>query len=462
MGINLQKPERGRGGRKPQAPLPRPQGPDWAIPALLAVFLALVLLGIGSELRHPWADQQRAVRLALSQNAFVRRASPLGWYLVIMHDAGIRPKEVKAPWVPSGVDYGNTRVPQTPRPPQLTLTWQYRPKHLDAVPPGVTVLSPTWFYVEKDKGGAAVVNDIGSLLDGKVSGWDPAQYIKTAHDGGAKVWASVVSFDPDLSKLLVNDAAQQAAFLTKLAGYVATLGLDGINFDFEDMDPADKQKYTALVAATKGALPAGTVLSVDVTVPLKTEDPKNWWQCYDRASLGKAADYVAVMAYDNPDLEPIAAIDWVADKMRLILDQVPENKLLMGIPFFGVEYQFDVPKDVVLKELPELTKAKARKTITPETITQLVDTQAYGSGKSKVEVQYWLDSGTWQRTSAMTSYAFVDKANVLHMIYCEDAPSMQAKGALLTYNALAGAAVWRMDFATDELWMALSKGMATR
>ena len=461
MGINLQKPEKGKRGRQRQTQTLAPKGPDWAIPALLVMLLALILLGLSASLGQPWANHQRAVRLALSQNTTVKFASPLGWYLGAMHRAGFRPREVKSPWVSTGVDYGNTRVPQTARAEQLTLAWQYRPKRLEAVPQGVNVLSPTWFYVEKAEDGTAVVNDLANLLEGKVNGWDPAQYVQTAHAGGAQVWGAVVSFDPDLSKLIVTNAAQQEAFIGKLAAFVLALGLDGINFDFEKMDPADKEKFTALIAATKAALP-NTVISVDVTVPLQREDPKNWWQCYDRAGLGRAADYVAVMAYDNPALEPVAAIDWVAAKMKMMLDQVPDDRLLMGIPFFGVEYQFDVPEGVELKELPELAKSKARKTMTPATVAQLLQEEAYGSGKNKVEVDYWLDAGTWQQEEAMTRYAFVDKTNVLHVIYCDDAKSIQAKGELLTFNGLAGAAVWRMEFGNEALWTALSRGMATR
>jgi spore germination protein YaaH len=462
MGINVQKPEPNKRGRQKQAQALMPKGPDWAVPAMIAMMVALVLLGIGAGLGQSWANNQKAVRQALTTNSFVRHASPLGWYLLVLREGGLRPKEVRSPWVANGMDYGNTRVPQTPRPAQLTLAWQYRPKKLDTVPPGVNVLSPTWFYVEEDGNGNVVVNDIGSLAEGKVNGWDPAQYIQTAHAGGAKVWASVVSFDPDLSRIIVNDATQQAAFIQKLAAAVQSLGLDGINFDFEKMDPADKEKFTALIAATKQAMPANSMISVDVTVPLATEDPKNWWQCYDRKGLGVAADYVCVMAYDNPDLEPVAAIGWVQDKMRMVLDQVPENKLLMGIPFFGVEYQFSIPEGVVLKDLPELTKSKTRKTITPSTVTQLLSDGTYGSGKSKVEVQYWLDNGTWQQQSAMTRYAFVDQGNLLHVFYCDDDKSVEAKGKLLTRNAIAGAAVWRMEFGTDAMWAALSRGMATR
>ena len=462
MGINLQKPQRDRKGRKPAIQNVTPKGPDWAVPAFAAVLAAVMLLSAGGVLGQPWAGHGRAVRQAIGQNATVRKMSPLSWYVQALHTAGIRPQEAKEPWTPSGVDYGNTRVPLAARPPQLTLAWQYRPKKLNAVPPGVNVLSPTWFYVEKDANGQAVVNDLNTLLEGKVNGWDPAQYIQTAHAGGAKVWASVVSFDPDLSWALVNDKEQQDAFYAKLSTFVSTLGLDGINFDFEKMDPKDKEKFTAFVARAKKDLPPGTVISVDVTVPLANENPNNWWQCYDRKGLGQVADYVCVMAYDNPALEPVAAIDWVADKMRIMLDQVPEDRILMGIPFFGVEYTFDVPEGETLKELPELTKSKTRRTATPAQVASLLAEGSYTSGGNKVQVQYWLNKGTWLPNKGMARYAFVDTENVLRVIYCDDAPSLELKGKLLTYNALAGAAVWRLEFGTEELWQSLSRGMAQR
>jgi spore germination protein YaaH len=384
--------------------------------------------------------------------------SPFLLMVNFLNGVGIKPK--KLPWVSSGVDYGNTRIPMKASGKQLYMAWQYRPKKLDAVPPGVNVLSPTWFYVESNDG-KAEVNDLATLREGKIASWTPEQYVKTAHAGGAQVWASVVSMDPDLSAQIVKDDDIRGAFISRIVAWVQEYNLDGINFDFEKMDPADKEKFTALVAQCKSALPSDILVSVDVTVPLDNPSSTNWWQCYDRKGLGQAADYVAVMAYDNPDMEPVAALDWVRDKVVAMLDMVPAEKILLGVPFYGVDFQYDVPAGKVLDSVPDYKSSKSRSTISPNTVQTLLDKQAYTIGKKTFAVAYWIHKGLWSDTLGMMEYSFVDTTGVLHVIYCEDVQSLTQKGKLLAYERLGGAAVWKLEFGKDSLWNALLQGMST-
>ena len=426
-----------------------------ALYAVVALALALAPVSLTGRGVPALATVGDDAGRALSYGNTWLQASPFSWAALYLEALGVEPR--RAEWHPNGVNYGNTRLPLGKAAAPITVAWEYRPAKLDAVPPGVNALAPTWFYVQDGKDGAEVV-DIAHVSDHKNTKWDPAQYVAQAHGQGAQVWATVVSFEPKLSKQIVTDPDRQAAFLTQLVDWVGQYNLDGISFDFENMDPADKEAFTALVAATKAKLGQGKVVSVSVTVPLNHEDPDNWWQCYDRKSLGEAADYVAVMAYDNPAPEPPAPLDWVEDRVEATLDEVPSEKLLLGVPFYGVDVTFDLPPGV-LTGLPELGEAKGHRTMLPSQLAALLSADSYESNGKPLDVKTWLDRGTWMEDYGITRYAFTGSDGLLHVIYCEQDRSIAAKGGLAWFNRLGGVAVWRMSYGNEGLWQALQQGL---
>ncbi len=426
-----------------------------ALYALAMLALALAPVSLAGRSVTAWAAVGTDASRALSYGNTYLRTSPFSWMALYLNAAGVRPRRV--PWKTTGVDYGNTRIPKGADADPIAMTWDYRPLTLEAVPDGVDVLAPTWFYVQDGEDGAEVV-DLAHLTEKKITGWQPEQYVTKAHEGDAKVWGVVVSFDPDLSKQIVTDEERQAVFLQRLAGWVEAYHLDGINFDFEKMDPDDAEAFTALIAAANKALPEDKVVSVCVTVPLDRESPDNWWQCYDRKGLGVAADYVAMMAYDSAEPGPVAPIDWVHSRLRVALDQVPAEKLLLGIPFYGADLVFDTAA-VADEALPADGDAEDSRTMLPSQLAKLESSGSYSSGGKKQAVEQWIDRGTWQDELGMTRYAFLATDNKLHVVYCEDADSIELKAGLLWYNRVAGAAVWRAGFGTDTLWRALGAGL---
>jgi spore germination protein YaaH len=383
--------------------------------------------------------------------------SPFVWLIDYLKSRGIRPS--REPWKPTGMDYGNTDMQETALARRVYLAWQYNPTSLKAVPPGVNVLAPRWFYVEDD-GGVAVVNDLGHLITGKAASWNPVQYVNAAHSAGVEVWAEVFLSTPKLAKQIVTDSTRRNEFISRMAGWVQQYKLDGIDFDFENMDPADAEQYTELIAQCKQALPAGAVICVDVTVPVDKPDPKNWWQCYDREGLGRVADYIAVMTYDKIDMKPTAAIDWVGGKVKAMLGSVPSEKVLMGVPFYGTDFMINAPAGEKLTAVPDVAKSKSSRNIFPSTVKSLLENGFYMSGTKKIAVDYWIDHGTWSDETATMEYSFVDTDGLVHVLYCDDERSLLAKGGLMAFNRLGGVAVWRMEFGNDALWNALSEGMA--
>ncbi len=108
----------------------------------------------------------------------------------------------------------------------------------------------------------------------------------------------------------------------------------------------------------KSLSPSGKLVSVDVT--RENPDP-NWSGSYDRAGLGKAADYVIMMGYDEyyegrGEAGSVSSLPWVEEGLRLLLKDVPAHKVLLGVPFYTREWTVPagdgkaMSKDVFMKD----------------------------------------------------------------------------------------------------------------
>jgi len=324
----------------------------------------------------------------------------------------------------------------------LSVVWSYRPTKF-SLPAGVDVEAPTWLYVEADSLGKPVLKNLNDM---GYSGFNGPEYVAQAHAAGIKIWATVVCFEPELSRQVVADAASRTEFAAALAQWVEASGVDGICFDFEYMDPADKDKYTALVQSACDVLGDKTVVAA-VTVPLGYEDAGNWYQCYDRKGLAEAADYLALMCYDahKDKQQPVAPIEWTRRAVERTLSEVDSSKVLLGVPFYGVDF------------CGEGDEKPAGTALSAAAMEKLLYEGRMGSEENEVVVDSWQSRGTWRDEWAAMEYAFADTQGRIHTVWMECVESLRARGALMDEYALAGAAVWQKSQGTDALWRTLAE-----
>lgn len=335
-------------------------------------------------------------------------------------------------------------MPRTEDP--LMLGWEYRPKTLEAVPPAIDIFAPTWLYVEiNDDTGLPQLYTVQEL--GRTT--DFAGYIDTAHQAGARVWVTAVSFTPEVTDALIHTPDCVDAFIDKLIAACREWGADGVNLDFENMNPDHAADYNAFAALCAERLhEEGLLISADVTVPLENPDPDNWWQCYDRAGLAQVVDYVAVMTYDqhisSQDPGPVGGLDWVEDKLRATLAEIPSDKLLLGVPFYGRDFQ-------VLSDGSTRTAS-----VYPSEVQAVLNDGRYTKGGEEIAVAEWRVKNEREKGSMVNRLEYLDTNGTLHRIWYEDEVSLAARAALADKYHLAGVAAWQMSFGQDSYWTALA------
>ncbi len=288
---------------------------------------------------------------------------------------------------------------------------------------GVNVISPTWFH----------------LIDsqGTLSSYADAAYVDWAHSNGLAVWALVTNgFDPDRTQPVLRDPALRARVVDQLLAYAAMYKLDGINIDFENMYMADRDYFSQLVRELVPlAHEQGLVVSVDVTGISRSE---TWSRCYDRPALAQAADYLILMAYDQHPAAsqvagPVAGLDWTERSLRQVLEQVPSDRLILGIPFYTRLWQEQPQADGSVRV--------SSRALGMEEAWELV-------AQRGAETQLDPDAGA--------IHAWYQEDGSTYRIWIEDADTVRLRIELANEYGLPGVAAWRRGFEAPQIWQLIA------
>lgn len=305
----------------------------------------------------------------------------------------------------------------------LVMTWEFTYPNPDVnlIPemPSLQVVSPTWFHLRDGQG------NLRNLAD-------PA-YVRWAGERGYQVWALVTnSFDPGITAEVLSSSALRRKVIAQLLIYARLYELDGLNLDFENFHFTYRELYTQLVRELAPlCAEEGLVLSVNVS--MISEEPY-WSKGFDRTGLAAAADYIALMAYDehwatSPVPGPVASLPWVEKGVRQVLKEVPAEKLILGVPFYTRLWQ--------VEDLAGGGESVSSKSFSMERAEQIL------AGKN---TRLGWDSRALQNLAEYTEGASVYKA------WLEDADSMKQRLELVNRYRLAGVAGWRRGLEKPEIW----------
>lgn len=332
------------------------------------------------------------------------------------------PARESAPWKPLGQ--------------KINLVWEQvtnrTPNVSDIGPlPGVNVVSPTWFELKDGEG----------TLQNKA---DPA-YVKWAHQRGYKVWGLVTNgFNPDWTKSVLGSYDKRDKLIAQLIHYANMYDLDGINIDFENVYLAEKEKLVQFVRELTPYLhEQGLTVSIDVTIKSTAE---TWSMFLDRAALAQVVDYMAVMTYDehwasSPKAGSVASLPWVENGLKGILEEVPHQKLLLGVPFYTRLWTESKQADGSVKVSSKaLSMPRAQEWIQERKLTPKLDE---ASGQNYVQYTDPKDGNTYK-------------------MWLEDVTSVQKRMELVQKYNLAGAAAWRRGYELPEIWQAVQEGLGSQ
>lgn len=290
--------------------------------------------------------------------------------------------------------------------------------------PGIDVLSPSWFIIENAQG--KIKTRHGSV-----------KYVRQAHNKGYQVWALITNnFDPQMTSKLLDSPLARKRVIAQMEQLAKDYELDGFNLDFENINPADKDKLTDFVEEISKALkPQGLIISIDVTIP---SNSGYWSKCYDRKAIAEVVDYMMLMAYDEHGAGSevsgsVASLPWVEDGIQKTLQEgVPEAKLILGMPLYMRTWQE--------------TKGKVKaKTLSMAQADKVIQEKGLAPVWLSKEGQYYFE---------------YQEKNTRYRVWKENRRSLALKASLVNRYNLAGGAYWRSTLETEDVWPALSETLS--
>ncbi len=282
---------------------------------------------------------------------------------------------------------------------------------------GMNVIAPTWFSLNDN--------------DGNFRSFGTTQYVQQAHAYGLKVWGTWDNFNyknetgSDIDSYTVLSATSRRRQLVQgMINTALSLGLDGINIDFEGLTEETGTHYIQFlrelsVECRRNSL----VLSIDNYVPFHFNE-------YYRLDIqGQIADYVIIMGYDehwhgSKDPGSVASIDYVSNGLSKTLEQVPAGKVVNALPFYTI-----------------LWKTEGA-TVTDEYITL----NNVADFLQRVNISPEWDEETCQ------NYAEWQSGSATYQIWVEDLESLKVKLNVMSAQDIGGVAVWRLGYGTPGAW----------
>lgn len=276
----------------------------------------------------------------------------------------------------------------------------------------INVLSPTWFRLCDNKGG---IENIASY-----------DYVNKCHERGIQVWGLVNNFDnTDISSSAVlSSASARDNLINNLIGAAVAYDMDGINVDFEYLQPADADGFLEFIRELSVKCRNNDlVLSIDNYVP------SSFHAFYDYEEQGKYADYVVIMAYDehyagSDDPGSVSSLGFVKKAVSDMLEYVPKDQIILGMPFY---YRLWITNET------GLTSSVVHMDET-DSILEKYDATSH-----------WLDE-------VGQSYAEFDYEGSHYQTWIEDSRSLELKLQVMEEQDLAGAAFWKLGLEPETIW----------
>ncbi len=215
--------------------------------------------------------------------------------------------------------------------------------------------------------------------------------------------------------------------IIKLIGYY---GFDGINMDFEGIRVSDRDNLSIFYQELGDRLRAKGYLFT-AAVPAKLTDWDNPWAApYDYAAIGRAADLVVLMMYNEHGWPgsgpgPVSSIGFNHAVLKYAVTKIPRHKIIAAEPVFGFDFNLQTNRYDYLSH-------------------ELAMKRVYNHGAAPL----------FDMTSQTPLFLYTAN-NQRHEVWYEDADSLKRKLDLIGQYDIAGLALWRLGLEDPAVWQTI-------
>jgi len=298
--------------------------------------------------------------------------------------------------------------------------------------PYLTYISPFSYRVQSN----------GSLIP-----LDDAAIIQAAYDNHVAPMMVITNFEngtfsSEIAHQIFTDSAAQQNLLTNILRTMQNKGYTAINVDFEYVLPNDRELYNAFLRQLVSQLhPHGFKVSTALAPKLSATQIGTLYEAHDYEAHGRIVDFVIIMTYEwgwsGGPPRAVAPLNEVVKVLNYALTVIPANKVVMGMPLYGYNWT-----------LPYVQGGKWAPTISPHKAVEL-------AARVGAEIRYDLESES-------PYFNYFDEQGQEHVVWFEDARSVQAKFNIVKSYGLRGVSYWVLGLEFPQNWYTLQANFTVK
>ena len=256
-------------------------------------------------------------------------------------------------------------------------------------------------------------------------------------------------FDKNLTTRLLSDPEARKRALDQIVKRVEEQGWSGVNLDFENVSPQDRELYSAFVEELSRRLRPQRMVTVAVPLRKRSWENQSWARAYDYRALGRVSDFLVIMGYDQhwagAPPGPIGERAWLEEGVDYAVSVVPPEKVVLGLPSYAYDWP-DTPDCPPERRSTQRCMAKGRP------IRDLREKEDFYSveeliGRFGVEPR--LDPARGE-----AYFRYVNDQGEPRIVYFTPGEGLRLKLELVSRYGLGGVAMWRMGFEPESFWVA--------
>lgn len=276
--------------------------------------------------------------------------------------------------------------------------------------------------------------------------WLTSNAVTTAKANGCKIHICATMFSGH-STFWASSSAQ-TTFINNIINDLNARGGNGVNIDFEGMGSSDKTPFTNFIIQLKSALQAANP-NYELSIALYAVD---WSGVFDIPALVPYVDNFIIMGYDyywsgssqagptDPLYNFQTSYNYTLSKsVTYYLNKgVPPNKLLLGLPYYGREWE------------------TTSNTIPSSTTGNFSTSRTYAYVKTNSTGNYSASNKVWDQNSFTPAFIF-QVSGAWRQCWIDDDYSMRRRFDFVNQRGIGGIGIWALgyDDGYTDFWQAI-------
>lgn len=278
------------------------------------------------------------------------------------------------------------------------------------------------------EGELVTIDDEDLIRIARDFGVAPLMMLSTLTDAG--------TFSNELAHVVLNDLEVQNKLIDNVLINLNTKNYHGLDVDFEYILPEDRQGYVDFIKNITTKLnEKGYEVLVALAPKISADQPGLLYESHDYGALGEVANSVLLMTYEwgftyGPPMA-VAPIDKVTEVLNYAVTEIDPSIIFMGIPNYG--YDWTLPF--------ERGKSKA------QSLSNVAAVDLARQVGAIIE---------FDEVSQAPFFEYTDPEGKEHIVWFEDARSIEAKVNLAHEFAFQGISYWTIMKYFPQNWLVVN------